>query len=135
MLIRQRHWLLKLMGMRAVVNSQHLYELAEAAPVAIPFADASVTLMVTNGFHASEPVQLPFEPGSTYFFQVNAVVNNLGLAFLVLASLSFFALYILNGSGLLLIAANLPILALVWLFFLQPKRAILLKPWQPKAQQ
>jgi hypothetical protein len=132
MIIRQRHWLLRLMGMRAVVNNHHLYELAEAAPVAIPFADAAVTLMVTNGFHASEPLQLTFEPGSTYFFQVNALVNNTGLAFILLASLAFFALYVLNGSGLLLIAANLPILALVWIFFLQPKRAILLKPWQPK---
>jgi hypothetical protein len=132
MIIRQRHWLLRLMGMRAVVNSQHLYELAEAAPVAIPFADATVTLMVTNGFHTSEQLQLSFEPGSTYFFQVNAVVNNTGLTAMVLASLLLFVLYALNGSGLLLVAANLPVLALVWLFFLQPRRAILLKPWQPK---
>jgi hypothetical protein len=122
---------LRHLPLRAVVNHTQLYELTEAEPVAIQFSEATVTLMVTNGFHASEPLQLSFEPGSTYFFQVNAVMNNKAMAVMALLSLLLFACYALNGSGLLLAAANLPVLALVWVFFLQPRRALVLKAWEP----
>jgi hypothetical protein len=125
--------MLRLLSLRAVVNRSTLYELKEGEPVMISLPDdaAETDLVVTNGFHSSEKLQLKFEPASTYFFQVNAVVNNTGIAVALGISLLLFILYAFNGSSILLIAANLPVLALVWLFFLQPSRAIVLKPWQP----
>jgi hypothetical protein len=130
--MRQRHWMLRLLSLRAVVNRSVLYELKEGTPVLIPLVEDETVLMVTNGFHSSGKIQLKYEPASTYFFQVNAVVNNTGIALALGVSLLLFVLYAFNGSSLLLIAANLPVLALVWLFFLQPSRAIVLKPWQPE---
>jgi hypothetical protein len=127
--------MLRLLSLRAVVNRSILYELKEGEPVMIPLPEdaAETDLVVTNGFHSSEKLQLKFEPASTYFFQVNAVVNNVGIAVALGISLLLFVLYAFSGSSILLIAANLPVLALVWLFFLQPSRAIVLKPWQPEA--
>lgn len=130
--MRQRHWLLRLMALRAVINNTQLYELREGEPLGIPLAADSVTLTVTNGFHASSPVQLPFEAGSTYFFQVAAIINNAGVAITAIMTMLLFTLYAVNGSVFLLVAANLPILTFVWVFFLQPRKAIVLKPWQPK---
>jgi hypothetical protein len=124
--------MLRLLSLRAVVNRSTLYELKEGEPVMIPVTDDETVLVVTNGFHSSEKLQLKFEPASTYFFQVNAVVNNAGIAVALGISLLLFVLYAFNGSSFLLVAANLPVLALVWLFFLQPSRAIVLKPWQPE---
>jgi hypothetical protein len=134
LLLRQRHWLLRLLSLRAVVNRSTLYELKEGEPVMIPLTDAGAetALVVTNGFHSSETVKLEYAPASTYFFQVNAVVNNAGLVIALVLSLLFFALYAFTGSTLMLVVANLPVLVLVWLFFLQPSRAIVLKPWQPE---
>ncbi len=125
--------MLRLLSLRAVVNRSILYELKEGEPVMIPVIDEETVLVVTNGFHSSEKLQLKFEPASTYFFQVNAVVNNAGIALALGISLLLFVLYAFNGSSILLIAANMPVLVLIWLFFLQPSRAIVLKPWQPEA--
>jgi hypothetical protein len=132
MLIRKRHWLLQLLSLRAVVNGSTLYELREGIPVVIPVNEGSTQLTVTNGFHRSEKIQLPFVPDSTYFFQVHGVVGNTGMAALLAISLLLFAWYAYSGSGFLLVAANLPVLVLIWLFFLWPSRAIVLKSWQPE---
>jgi hypothetical protein len=132
LLIRQRHWLLRLLSLRAVINRNTLYELREGEPVMIPVVADETELMVTNGFHSSEKIQLKFEPASTYFFQVNAVVNNTGLLIALVLSFLFFVGYAFTGSIFLLVAANLPVLAMVWVFFIQPSRAIVLKPWQPE---
>jgi hypothetical protein len=133
MLLRQRHWLLRLMSMRAVVNGTSLYELNATEPVLIPFEQPHATITLTNGFHASAPLQLPYEAGSTYFFQVNGAIGNTASLAIAIVSICLFAAYALNGSAILLAAANLPVLALLWVFFLQPRQAIVLKPWQPGA--
>jgi hypothetical protein len=132
--MRRRHWLLRLLNVRAVVNRSTLYELKEGEPVMIPLPDdaPATDLVITNGFHSSAPLTLPYAPASTYFFHVNAVVNNAGLIIIMALSLLFFALHAFTGSSILLVAANLPVLVLVWMFFLQPSRAIVLKPWQPE---
>jgi hypothetical protein len=126
--------MLRLLSLRAVVNRSTLYELKEGEPVMIPLTEDAIAtdLVITNGFHSSEKLQLKFEPTSTYFFQVNAVVNNAGLAAILGVSLLLFVLYAIYGGSILLVMANLPVLALVWLFFLNPSRAIVLKPWLPE---
>lgn len=117
--------------MRAIVQSINIFELPISEAVPISFTDAEVTVSVSNGFHSSEPQQLTYAAGSTYFFHVTAVVSNSIILALLAAAIILFSLYAYAGFGLLLVAANLPVLVLIWMFFGQAKTAIVLKAWQP----
>ncbi len=130
-LLRQRHLLLNLLPMRAVVDGSSLYELNTGEPVVIPFTGPAANIFITNGFHRSDVLQLKHEAGASYFFRVTTIINNWGLIAAVTASLLLFVLYALYGHVFLLLLANLPVVLLLLLFFFNPRSAIVLKPWQP----
>jgi hypothetical protein len=129
--LRKPHVLLRMLPLRAVVNQLHLYPLQEREPVVISFADPVARLFVTNGFHASAITELHFEPGSAYFFHVEAVAGNRAIWAMLIVAIVCFISYAITGQGFLLLLANLPVVVLIALFFIFPSRSIVLKPWQP----
>ncbi len=120
-----------MLTLRAVVDQQLLYDMREGEPLLISFTSPTAKIFVTNGFHASATTELPHAAGSTYFFHVEALVGNAAMIAMLAASVLFFAGYAITGQGFILLLANLPILALVAVFFLFPSRCIVLKSWQP----
>lgn len=117
--------------MRAVVNGTTIFDLKEKEPVVINCTTKETVLYITNGFQSSGKMKLRYEAGSNYFFQVNAVVDNLGMLIAVATSLLLFVSYIFSEIKMLLILANIPVLVLVYFFFIHPKGAIVLKNWTP----
>ncbi|MEP6674565.1 MAG: hypothetical protein ABJA78_05405 [Ferruginibacter sp.] len=118
--------------MRAVINGTGIFQLKEKEPTLINCTAAETTLAVTNGFHSSKKIKLKYQPGCTYFFLANAVIDNVGMLTAAGITLCLFIAYIISGLKLLLLLANLPLLALLYIFFISPKNSIVLKNWVPE---
>lgn len=129
--MRQQHLLLKMLDMRILVDDNRIFQLDEKEPVMISFTEEVVSFFISNGFHTSKKMSLPYQPGSTYFFQVNAAIDNTGIITAAGISLLLFVFYILYGLKLLLLLANIPVLTLIIMFFILRRNSIRVSNWTP----
>ncbi len=117
--------------MRAIADGTRIFHLEENEPQVINCLQTETTLVITNGFQSSKKMKLKYEAGSSYFFKINAVMDNMALLVAAVVSLLLFLAYIISSVKLLLIIANVPLLVIVYFFFINPKGCIELKNWQP----
>ena len=120
-----------MLPMRAVVDAATIFSLTENKPEVITCRNEKTTLLITNGFNTSKKLTLKYEPGCSYFFKVNGVVDNAGLYTALGISLLLFIVYIFVSVKILLILANIPLLVLIYFFFINPGQSIELKSWIP----
>ena len=118
--------------MRAVVNDTGIFLLTEAEPTMINCADNETSFFITNGFQSSKKITVKYQKDCTYFFQINATIDTAGILTAAGISLILFIAYIISGVKLLMLLANLPILVLIFIFFLNPRHCIVLKNWTPE---
>jgi hypothetical protein len=91
--------------------------------VLIETSEAAIKIIVTNGFHRSREVVL-HPKGGTYFFEVESLIDNIQLSIGLLFMLLFFILYIASGLRILMLLANVPVLILLYFFYLKRKHFI-----------
>lgn len=117
--------------MRAIADETRIFHLEENEPQVINCLQTETTLVITNGFQSSKKIKLKYEAGSSYFFKINAVMDNMALLVTAGISVLLFIAYIISSVKLLLIIANVPLLVIVYFFFINPKGCIELKNWKP----
>ena len=120
--------LLSFLKIRAIVNGKEIYPLTDTKPVFIPIQENNSRIVITDGFHFTQPTKLVYKELHTYCFKVVCAISDRQLlaGFIVLAVLYISAL----NTGLLVfkVFSFLPIIYLVFFYYLNRKEFILLKP-------
>lgn len=128
MVVRKKHLVLRLLPLRAVVNGTDIYPLREKEPVIITSGRHPTTLMVSNGFHYSPTVQLDTYANDKLALEVDCEIDNFRIGSAVFITFMLFAFYLVTGMRGLQIAANIPLLYLLWYFYFNRKKMIVIRP-------
>lgn len=114
-----------------VINDLHLYQLKEQEPLLIEAHELPVKIVAKNGFHFSKPFYIKKYTGDNILIGIGCNADNGrlwgGTAFSVL----FFIIFLITGYHIILLLANLPLLFLVYQFFLKPKEFITIETVKP----
>jgi hypothetical protein len=120
--------LLSFLKIRAIINGKEIYPLTDTKPVVIPIQENNSRIVITDGFHFTQPTKLVYKELHTYCFKVVCAISDRQLlaGFIVLAVLYISAL----NTGLLVfkVFSFLPVIYLVFFYYLNRREFILLKP-------
>ncbi len=124
MILRERQLLLRVLKLYVVINDTQLYELIEERPLLINCDQLPVKITAKNGFHFSKPLYITKEFTSPLYIDVGCEADNGRLWGGILISALLFVLFFALHLYIFMLLANLPLLYLVYLFFLRPKQFI-----------
>jgi hypothetical protein len=107
-----------------VVNDIHLYQLKEQEPLILDEHELPVKLVAKNGFHFSKAKYITQHAENPVLIGIGCRADNGTLWGGILFSLLFFIVFFISGIYLILLLANLPLLYLVYKFFIKPTEFI-----------
>jgi len=107
-----------------VVNDVHIYQLKEQEPLILDEHDLPLKLIAKNGFHLSKPFYIKKHSTDNILIGIGCEVDNGRLWGGVIFSALFFTIFFVTGFYVLLLLANLPLLYLVYKYFLKPTEFI-----------
>jgi hypothetical protein len=115
-------------NVRVIVNNKDIYPLPNDAPVIIPVDINYPTLIVTDGFHFSKPLELIYNEPAYYKLKVESVISDLQLlgGFFLLAL--FYLAGFFTGIFIVKLVSFLPLLVFIFYYIFNRKRFIRLVP-------
>jgi hypothetical protein len=120
--------LLSFLKLRAIINGKDIYPLANSKPVVITVNENHPRVVITDGYHFTQPLKLVYKELPLYCFKVVCAVNDIQLlcGFIVLSGCYL--------SGLLLdvlvlkVFSFIPLLYLLMYYYMNRKDFIRLIP-------
>jgi hypothetical protein len=120
--------MLSFLKLRAIVNGRDIYPLANTKPVVITVEQNHPRVVITDGYHYTQPLKLVYNELPLYCFKVVCAVNDMQL----LGGSIFLSFFYLAGlfSGMLIlkVCSFLPLLYLLMFYYLNRKDFIKLIP-------
>lgn len=104
-----------------------IYTLRKNSPVLITIPTSPSRIVVTDGFHITQPMVLKYSQQISYFNIVCAVDNDVligGLIFMLM----FFAMGATSGVLVLQLFSMLPIMYILFLYYIRRKEFIQIRP-------
>lgn len=128
MLQRKNQVLLSFLKIRAVVNGREIYPLQNTRPVVIPVAENNPRIVITDGYHITQPLKLVYKDIHTYCFKVGCAISDMQLSagFTVLSGLYLGGLY--TGLLILKVFSFLPLVYLLMFYYMNRKDFLKLEP-------
>ena len=113
--------------MRVVVNGNRIYQLDKEQSVVIPLEDNRPKLVVTDGFHYTQSLEVACQRITTYYLKiVCAIDDNLIAVGLLLVSL-FYIVGLVSGIPLLQALSFLPIIYFLYYYYINREEFIKVK--------
>lgn len=103
-------------------------------PVTFPATTNPVKITITNGFHASQPVLLNTYLQDKYALQADCLLDNFRLGYGIFLLFFLFGMYWITSMRLFQVAANLPILYMLYLVYFKKKQFLFIVPYSPKTE-
>lgn len=119
--------MLRFLKLRLVVNGMHIYNLRKNKPVRILVPTNPARIVVTDGFHITQPLELKYRQPVSYF-QIVCAVNNDVLVGGAIFMLMFFAMGASADLLLLQIFSLLPIGTILFFYYIRRQEFIQIKP-------
>lgn len=104
-----------------------IYHLRKNKPVLVTMPTNPSKIVVTDGFHITQPVELRFRPRTDYFNIVCAIDNDVlvgGGIFMLM----FFAMGATSGVLVLQVFSMLPVIYILYLYYIRRAQFIQIKP-------
>lgn len=105
----------------------HIYTLRKNSPVLVTMPTNPSRIVVTDGFHITQPMVLKYRQQISYFNIVCAVDNDVlvgGLIFMLM----FFAMGASSGVLVLQLFSMLPVIYMLFLYYIRRKEFIQIRP-------
>lgn len=112
---------MRLLPVRVVVNDRDIYPLKEKQPATITVRTNPVKIVITNGFHASKPLLLNTYVQHKYALQADCLLDNIRLGYGFFLVFLLFGMYWITSMRVFQIAANLPVLYMLYLVYFRRK--------------
>jgi len=110
-----------------IVNNKDIYPLTNEDPVVIEVYDKHPRIVVTDGFHFTKPIDLNYTQPSYYHFKVVCSIDDMQLFGNVFVLVVFYLLGFFTGSFVLKLLSFLPILYLLFAYYIDRKSFIQIK--------
>lgn len=110
------------------MNDREIYPVKEHSPVIITAHTNPVKITVTNGFHYTSPLLLNTYVQDKYALQVDCLLDNLRLCYGIFLLFFLYAIYFITGMRLFQVAANLPILYMLYLLYFRRRHFLFIAP-------
>jgi len=103
-----------------VVNDVYLYQLKEQEPLVVEDNNLPIKIVAKNGFHYSKPFYITKHSTENILIGIGCEADNGRFWSGILLSALFFTIFFVTGFYVVMLLANLPLLYLVYKFFLKP---------------
>lgn len=110
--------------MYIVVNDNHIYQLKEQEPLVLDEHTLPLKMIAKNGYHFSKTKNIKTNNSADILIGIGCRIDNVTLLGGALLSTLFFSLFLFTGLAIFLFLANLPLLYLVYIFFVKAKEFI-----------
>jgi len=107
-----------------IVNNKEIYPLTNEKPVIIEVKDRHSRIVVTDGFHFTKPIELTYKQPSYYHFKVVCSIDDLQLLGNFFVLVVFYLLGFFTGSFILRLFSFLPVLYLLFAYYIDRKSFI-----------
>lgn len=114
--------LLDFLDLRVVINDQLIYPLYLRQPIGLTFQTLQLNIVVTNGFHITPRLQVPYQPGKLYRLQVGCAIDDPLLLSGLLATALLYIIAFFSGWLLPSILCFIPMLMGLYRFYFQKAR-------------
>ena len=120
--------LLSFLRIRVVVNGKEIYPLASSQPIKITVMQNNPKVVVTDGYHFTQPMELVYHHLNTYYFKVICVIDDIQLVAgcVLLAVLYLLGFY--TGVFILKITSFFPIVYFLFYYYINRKEFIQITP-------
>lgn len=119
--------MLQFLKLRLVVNGMQIYPLRKNKPVRITMTTTPSRIVVTDGFHITQPLELPYRQ-RTGHFDIVCAVNNDVLAGGFIFMLMFFMMGATAGVLALQVFSLLPVAYILFLYYIRRHEFIQIRP-------
>lgn len=113
--------LLRLLNTRVIINNKEIYPLSDTRPVVIPVEKDHPSIVVTDGFHITRPLELVYDQPGYFNFEVACIVDDLALLGGSLLLVLFYLLGLFTGFLLLKMMSFLPVVCFLIFYYIKRK--------------
>ena len=128
MVVQKDQLLLRFLKLRVVVNGHYIYPLAKDRPIVIEMPTNPARLVVTDGFHITDPVELRYSSGNSQFFKIVCAIEDeqLLVGFVLIAA--FYIVGATSDLALLQLLGMVPIFYFLFLYYIRRRAFIQIRP-------
>jgi hypothetical protein len=125
---RRNQVLLSFLRIRAVINGKEIYPLTNSKPVRITVMQNNPKVVITDGYHFTQPMELIYHHLNTYYFKVICVIDDVQLiaGCVLLAFLYLLGFY--SGIFILKLFSFSPIVYFLFFYYINRKDFIQITP-------
>ena len=110
-----------------IVNNKEIYPLNNTEPVIIEVKENHPRMVVTDGFHLTRPIDRTYTQPSYYHFKVVCSIDDMQLLGNAFVLIVFYLLGFLTGTFVLKLLSFLPILYLLFAYYIDRNSFIQIK--------
>ena len=128
MVTRKNQLLLRFLRIRVIVNGRDIYPLKADEPVQIQVNENNPTLVISDGYHFTPPLELVYHHLHTYYFKVVCVIGDVQLlaAFLLVTVLFLTGFY--TGFFVVQLLSFAPILYFLFFYYINRREFLQITP-------
>lgn len=128
MVVQKNHVLLRFLRLRLVVNGTHIYSLVKNKPIVVTIPTNPSRIVVTDGFHITSPLELSYTQARTYYFKIVCGIENEQLLVGAILSIIIYMMGLTSGLVLLQLLSTAPIFYFLFLYYINRKEFIQIRP-------
>lgn len=103
------------------INNKEIYPLSDTRPVVIPVEKDHPSIVITDGFHITRPLELVYDQPGYFNFEVACIVDDLALLGGSLLLVLFYLLGLVTGFLLLKLLSFLPVICFLIFYYIKRK--------------
>lgn len=119
---------MRFLKLRVIVNGHYIYSLVKDRPIVIDMPTNPSRLVVTDGFHITQPVELTYTTRPTVFYNIVCAIENEQLLVGFIIVVLLYAMGATSGMVLLQVLSLGPLFYFLFLYYIKRKEFIQLRP-------
>jgi hypothetical protein len=110
------------------VNGHYIYPLIRNKPVVIDMPTNPTKLVVTDGFHITNPVNVTYSKGYTRYFTIVCIIEDAQLIVGLILVIVLYAMGFTSGIVFLQLLSMAPVLYFLFVYYIKRQKFIRIQP-------
>ena len=127
-MLQRNYWLLRFLKVKLVVNGTNIYNLRCNKPVVIHLPENPSKIVLTDGYHITPPVDIPYIKKERHYYVVACAIENDALIGTFISMLLLFSMGLSSGAFILIFIGMAPLVYILYLYYLKREEFFRLKP-------
>ncbi len=115
------------LNIRIIINGKEIHTLIKDKPVLIPLSQKNISLVATDGFHITKPLELEYQDARTYHLKVVCAIDD-DLMYVGMVLILIFAIVgIVSDIALFRLVSFAPILYFLFYYYINRREFLQIK--------